>query len=574
MTVYCPPSPALETERPRLGEALVSLGLITEDDLERALARQATGPRARLGAVLQDMGLVTDADVAEALAAVHGLPLVDIDFLHVHGDIARLVPRETAQRLGVLVYAKRKGRLHVVAADPVDVVALDDIRMITGATSLSVSIATRSSIVSALAQVWAEQDDEDALRAFVDETTVDAVLAIDDGADDPATIRLVDRLLALAVRERASDLHIEPHRSGVLVRLRVDGVLREVLELPKSGHSALTARMKIVAELNVIERRVPQDGRARIRIPGGTVDARISTLPSMHGEKLVIRLLPSAARLPDLLGLGVSEEQKKVLLDVLSQPQGLVLITGPTGSGKTNTLYAALNDGVDRTRNVITLEDPVEIELPGATQVQIDERVGLDFARGLRASLRQDPDVILVGEVRDHETADLAVRAALTGHLVMSTLHTMDAASAMTRLTDMGVPAYLITSSLALVVSQRLVRVPCGSCSIPDAEAPAVLAELGVTDREGDWTRAVGCPACADTGYLGRTAVLEMLPVSATVRGALLSGASEDEVRRAGRRDGFASLLAAGIETARAGRTTLAEVLRAVPRELLTGTVE
>jgi type IV pilus assembly protein PilB len=331
--------------------------------------------------------------------------------------------------------------------------------------------------------------------------------------------------------------------------------------------------MKIVANLNVIERRVPQDGRARVRIPGGTVDARISTLPCLHGEKLVVRLLPSAARLPDLLGLGVSDEEKKLMLDVLASPQGLVLITGPTGSGKTNTLYAALNDGVDRTRNIITLEDPVEIELPGATQVQLDERAGLDFARGLRACLRQDPDVILVGEIRDHETADLAVRAALTGHLVMSTLHTLDAAAAMTRLTDMGVPPYLITSSLTLVVSQRLVRVPCDACSVPDVEAHVVLAELGVTDLHGDWTRAVGCPVCVDTGYLGRTAVLEMLPVSASIRTALLSGAGEDEVRRAARADGFASLLTAGVEAAREGRTTLAEVLRAVPRELLSGAV-
>ena len=507
---------------------------------------------------------MSESDVARALARMHGLPLADLATLEVDRAVARLLPRAVATRLGVLLHAGDATRLHAVVADPVDVVALDDVRTITGASSVVVSVAAKSLISAALDRVW-EARDEEALAAFIDENAAAELVVEDRDDDDAATIRLVDRLLLLAIHERASDIHIEPHRHGVSVRLRVDGILREVLELPRGGSAAVTARLKIISNLDVIERRRPQDGRARIAVPGGVVDARVSTLPTMHGEKVVIRLLPSAARLPDLGALGLDGRQRQLLLEVVNRPQGLILLTGPTGSGKTNTLYAALAEGVDRTRNVITLEDPVEIELQGISQVQVDDRSGLSFAQGLRSCLRQDPDVILVGEIRDQETADLAVRAALTGHLVMSTLHTLDAAAAVTRLVDMGVAPYLVTSSLALVVSQRLVRIPCIKCCVGDAEAPLTLRAMGHSDVAGDWVRSVGCPACAETGYSGRTAVLEMLPVTARVRTALLSGQPEDAVRLAARADGIPSLFDAGVAAARVSRTTLAEVLRAVP---------
>ena len=558
-----PPPPV----RPRLGEVLVELGLLTESDLERALARQGQGPRARIGAVLRDLDLVSEPDVARGLAVLHGLPLLDVEALEIDPDVARLVPRQVSQRLGILAYARDDRRLRVAVADPVDVVALDDLRQITGATSLTVGVAPRSSISAAVARLWAEVEDQDVLQAFVDETAPSALPTETDDVEDATTIRLVDRLLDVAVRERASDLHLEPHRSGVLVRLRVDGVLREVLELPSSGYAAVTARLKIIAGLDIIERRLPQDGRARIRVAGGLVDIRVSTLPALHGESIVVRLLPSASRLPDLRGLGLTDPQRTQLIEVMSRPQGLVLITGPTGSGKTNTLYAALSEGVDRTRNVMTLEDPVEIELPGITQVQIDDKAGMTFARALRACLRQDPDVLLVGEIRDQDTAELAVRAALTGHLVLATLHTLDAASALTRLADMGVAPYLVTSSLALVVSQRLVRVPCEVCAVPDDSASEVLRALGVDDVDGAWVRAVGCPSCSDTGYRGRTSVMEMLAVTEPLRAALLGGAGAERVRALAESAGHVTLFRSGIEKARAGRTTLAEVLRAVPRE-------
>jgi type IV pilus assembly protein PilB len=565
MTGFTGAHAVLASPRTRLGDTLVEMGLIGDAELSSALERQAAAPGQRLGVVLRDMGFITESDLARGLAQLHRLPIVDVDLLNVDRDAARLVPRAMAQRLAILAYRRTGDTLHVAIADPIDVVALDDVRAVSRGLNLEIGVATPSVISRALTQVWAEHDEADVLRAFIDETTVAVTTHTVEDDDDAVTIRLVDRLLSQAVRQRASDLHIEPRRDGVHVRLRIDGILREVMTVPRSGYAALTARLKIVADLDVIERRLPQDGRARIRLESGPVDVRVSTLPSMHGETVVVRVLPPAAGLPGMAGLGIDAHQREIMVDAVARPQGLILITGPTGSGKTNTLYATIAEGVDVARNAITLEDPVEIELPGLTQVQIDERSGLDFARGLRACLRQDPDVILVGEIRDRETAELAVRAALTGHLVLSTLHTVDSAAAVTRLTDMGIAPYLVTSSLVLVASQRLVRVPCRECSSTDPDAMAVLELLGVTDVGGTWLRAVGCTACANTGYHGRTAVVELMPITKAIRNGLLHGATEQEVRVNARDDGVASLHMVGLEKARRGETTLAEVLRVVP---------
>jgi type IV pilus assembly protein PilB len=511
------------------------------------------------------MGVISENDLTRGLATLHGLEVVEVELLTIDRDVARMVPRAMAQRLGILAYQRTGNTLRVAIADPVDVVALDDLRAISGRLSLDIAVAAPSAISQALTRAWAEHDEQDILSAYINETSVSVASPVQSDEDDSLTIQLVDRLLSQAVRQRASDLHIEPQRDGVRVRLRIDGILREVMNVPPSGYAALTARLKIVANLNVIERRLPQDGRARLSLAEGPVDVRVSTLPSMHGETIVVRILPPASRLPGMAGLGIDAEQRQILLDAIARPQGLILITGPTGSGKTNTLYGAIAEGVDVARNAITLEDPVEIELPGLTQVHIDDHSGLGFARGLRASLRQDPDVILVGEIRDQETAELAVRAALTGHLVLSTLHTMDASASITRLLDMGLARYLVTSSLALVASQRLVRVPCPECCLPDEDAGAVLDDLGIADHSGRWLRAVGCQLCANTGYDGRTAVVEILPITPAIRSILLAGGDEDQVRAAARLDGVASLHQAGVAKARTGGTTLAEVLRVVP---------
>ncbi|MFC6237461.1 GspE/PulE family protein [Longivirga aurantiaca] len=553
--------------RPRLGDVLVQLGLLDHHQVAAALeSRLASGGTRRLGRVVRELGLVDESDLARALAVQHVLPLIDLDPGNVDSAVARLIPRALAERHAVVAFARRGTRLAVAVADPVDVVALDDVRALTGVTGIDAHVAPESRIREALAIVWSQQVDTTLVADFLHEVTpVDVPVDDADPATDAATIRLVDRLLADAVRAGASDLHVEPSRDGVRVRMRVDGVLRETFLLPRTGSSAITARFKIIADLDVIERRLPQDGRALTRVEGERVDLRVSTLPSMHGETVVVRLLPASHRLPRLDALGLTGEQQRLLLDVVHRPQGLVLITGPTGSGKTNTLYAALSEGVDSSRNVITLEDPVEIELPGVTQVHIDERTGMTFGRGLRAALRQDPDVVLVGEIRDRETAELAVRAALTGHLVLSTLHTLDSASAVTRLLDMGVPGYLLTSSLALVLSQRLVRVPCPECAVRHDPDPFLLATLWVSDPVGGWLETVGCLACGGTGYRGRTAVLETLEVGPEVRRALLEGGDESSIRRAARLAGTRSMREQAVELARRGGTTLEEIVRAVP---------
>jgi len=556
--------------RARLGDVLVQLGLLDRHQVAAAVeARLATGGTRRLGRVVRDLGFIDEADLARALAVQHVMPLVDLDPASVDPVVARLVPRSVAERHALVAIARHGSRLSVAVADPVDVVALDDVRALTGITALDISVAQESKIREALRLVWTDRVDTDLVADFLHEVHVEGGPESDDvdPATDAATIRLVDRLLSDAVRAGASDLHVEPQRDGLRVRLRVDGVLRDALTLPRSGSSAIVARLKIIADLDVIERRLPQDGRALVRVDGDRVDLRVSTLPSLHGEKVVVRLLPAASALPTLDRLGLTERQQSLLLEAVSRPQGLILITGPTGSGKTNTLYAALSEGVHDDRNVVTLEDPVEIELRGVTQVHVDEKVGMTFGRGLRAVLRQDPDVILVGEVRDAETAELAVRAALTGHLVLTTLHTLDSASAASRLLDMGVPAYLVASSLSLVLSQRLVRVPCPECRARVEPDPYLLASLWVTDPRGDWVEAVGCLACGGTGYRGRTAVVETLEVGPELRHALLTDGGEEAVRAVARNSGVRSMRENAIELARRGGTTLDEVIRAVPSD-------
>lgn len=553
--------------RPRLGDVLVRLGMLDHHQVASALeARLATGGTRRLGKVLRDLDLIDENELARALAVQHVLPIIELDPESIDAGIARVIPRSLAERHVVVAFAWHGARLAVAVADPVDVVALDDVRAAMSPTGLDIHVAAESRIRAALHRVWTDRVDSALVQDFLTEVeTVEAPVENLDPATDAATIRLVDRILSDAVHAGASDLHVEPGRDGVRVRMRVDGVLRESLTLPRTGSSAITARFKIIADLDVIERRLPQDGRALTKVDGERVDLRVSTLPSLHGETVVIRILPASHRLPRLDALGLTSDQQRLLLDVVGRPQGLVLITGPTGSGKTNTLYAALSEGVDAERNVITLEDPVEIELPGVTQVHVDERTGMTFGLGLRAALRQDPDVVLVGEIRDRETAELAVRAALTGHLVLSTLHTLDASSAVTRLLDMGVPSYLVTSSLSLVLSQRLVRVPCSECAARVSPDPYLLASLWISSPVGSWVEATGCLSCGGTGYRGRTAVLETLEVGPEVRRTLLEGGDEAAVRRAARGAGVRSMREQAIELARRGGTTLEEIVRAVP---------
>ena len=553
-------------QRLRLGDALVAVGAITAAQLESALAQQSSsqGPRQRLGHLLFDQKLVDSMTLAQALSSVHQLPLIDLDVVEIDRVAARLVPRLLAERHGVLAVSWDGPRLRVAVADPLDVVALDDVRTLAGASGLDVFVSPEDQVRRHLSRLWSEFVDDQVVGKFLQEVEPQ-VRSADEGdqESDAAAIRMVDRLVAHGARLGASDIHVEPQQDGVRIRMRVDGVLREVMQLPLGAYSSIVARLKLISGLNVIERRVPQDGRTRVRVDSTPVDIRVSTLPSLRGEKVVLRLLPHSTNLPSLDELGLEADQSEALRRATRASQGLVLITGPTGSGKTNTLYASINDVVGVDRNVVTLEDPVEVELPGTTQVQIDDKLGMTFVKGLRAVLRQDPDVVLVGEIRDRETAELAIRAALTGHLVLSTLHTLDASSALTRLLDMGVPSYLVSSSLSLVIAQRLLRTPCVDCVRSEPLTAEVAQQLGI-DYRADLTVPVtmGCPRCANSGYRGRTGIFETLIVTPEVRTALLQGGGEDEMRVAARASGTLTLFQRGATAVTRGRTTVAEVLR------------
>jgi type IV pilus assembly protein PilB len=557
--------------RRRIGEVLVAQGLLTEEQLQRLLDSQkdieAGAPRKRLGQLVIDAAIATEKQVAEALATALGLDLVDLGRLVISPEHARLLPRAVAERSGVLVVDKADGRVTVATSDPTNVVALDDVKLYTRAQELIVVVATDSQVRDHLGRSWSLSEDSagmDTLFEQMSEDTQDEQVATD-AVDNAPIVRLVDVVLADAVRARASDIHIEPQAGELRIRYRVDGLLRDVMTVPRSAASAAVSRIKIVSGLDIAERRRPQDGRAKLTVDGMTVEARISTLPTLHGEKVVIRLLPRAENVPLLSKTGLQGSQMELLEAALSQSQGLILITGPTGSGKTNTLYSALQSVSTPERNIVTLEDPVEVQVKGITQVQINERQGMTFARGIRSVLRQDPDIVLVGEARDLETASLALEASLTGHLVLTTLHTNDAVSAITRLVEMGCESFLVASSLTLAIAQRLVRTPCPACTADYVVPPKTLALLGLTEHDlADATpkRGKGCADCGGTGYKGRMGVFECLPITASMRRVLLTTPTEAAIGAAARENGMQTLRASALAAAHRGETTYEEVLR------------
>jgi type IV pilus assembly protein PilB len=566
-----PEMTASRAVRRRLGEVLTDEQLITQEQLAHALnvQRDTDGPRRRLGQVVADLGYATEREVAEALAQHLGLEAVDLSRVVPAPDVVRLLPRAVADRTGVLVLDRHaSGGLVVATSDPTNVLALDDVRMYTRAAELFVVVAPATQIKDHLTRAWSLSEDTSGVSMVAEE--VDDGLPQDEPApvtttEDAPVVRLVNQVLADAARLRASDIHIEMQREGLRIRYRVDGLLRDVMTAPRRIGPSVVSRVKIMSGLDIAERRVPQDGRSRIVVDGQAIDTRVSTLPSLHGEKVVVRLLTRADAVPSLSSLGFEPDQLAAFGRALSVPQGLVLITGPTGSGKTNTLYAAIHETMTPEKNIVTLEDPVEVQLPGITQVQVNPRTGLTFEAGLRSILRQDPDIVLLGEVRDGQTAELALKASLTGHLVLTTLHTNSAVAALTRLVDMGVEPFLVASSLTAAVAQRLVRRPCATCAegyIPDDGTLALLG-LRIDDiLDATPLRGVGCPDCGGTGHRGRTAVYEVLEVDDDMRQVLMSSASESAVGAQARAVGMQTLRASALLKARRGETTFEEAVR------------
>ncbi len=592
----------------RLGDHLVDCGLIDSKTLAQAIEIQKVQKK-RLGRILRDMGAVDEQMIATALSKQLQIPLLNLKQLEIPDDIIALVPQELAEKYQLIPVRKVQRELLVAMADPVDMNGSDDLNFFTGLT-IQIAVASEADVRRAIAKYYAKskrgsgsgstsmEDLEKELALEPPTSDLGSVLSSLDAAgedlqvisgaeadpdgdvkdprallnlaDNPPIVRLSNAILTDAISLRASDVHIEAQDTSVLVRYRIDGMMREMARIDRRLHASLVSRIKILAHMDISERRKPQDGRYRIRFKNRNYDLRVSTMPTLHGEKVALRILDQSAAIRDLKELDLSEADLDHFEKAVSAPQGIILLTGPTGSGKSSTIYAMLNRLKSPTVNIVTVEDPIEYQIHGINQVQMNPKAGITFATGLRAILRQDPDIVMVGEIRDEETATIAFQAAQTGHLVLSTLHTNDAPSAVTRLIDLGVPAFLIASSLTAVVGQRLVRRLCQQCKTPDPLSSQILERLPAyvvgPDRKVLW-KGTGCDACQNTGYSGRLGIFEVLTIPSALRDIITPGVTISALKRAAEAEGFKPMILDGIEKALQGLTTVDEVLRVAPPE-------
>jgi general secretion pathway protein E len=574
--------PAYLCGRP-LGEILRATTGLTEDKLQEALQLQVE-KGGRLGEILVGMKAVGEEDVAKALGLQLDMPYLARIFLEeVDAGLIKRVPINFAKQAKILPLSVDGDAVALAVADPLDTTVLDHARMLLG-MNVSPRIALASSIVDAINSVYDRATNE--AEQLVDElesTDLDSLAheldepkdILDAEGDEAPIIRLINSVLFRAAKERASDIHIEPMERELLVRFRVDGVLQEIIKPPKRYQNAIVGRVKIMGQLNIAEKRLPQDGRIRIKLAGRDIDIRLSTIPTTYGERIVMRLLDKNTTLLDLTELGMDARMLEQMEHVIRRPHGIVLVTGPTGSGKTTTLYGALSRINTPDLNILTVEDPVEYQLKGIGQMAISPKIGLSFAQGLRAFLRQDPDVIMVGEIRDKETAEIAIQASLTGHLVFSTVHTNDAASAVTRLVDMGVEPFLVASSLTGILAQRLVRRVCPDCRVQYTPTEEEVRELGMTRTEfiarhgvEKIYKATGCPSCSQNGYRGRTGIYELLLVDDSIRQLALKNVDSSTIKKAAISHGMRTLLDDGARKIAMGETTIAEVLSITQEDL------
>jgi general secretion pathway protein E len=576
------PAPSLFAGRP-LGEILVAVAKLDAAILAEALRAQGSEEKGRIGEILIQRKAITEEDVARALAAQLDLPFASrISVEQVDVELARAMPINFAKQARILPLRRDGASVVVAVADPLDTTALDHARMLVG-TSLLPVVASAGAIVDAINAVYdralneAEQlvgemeaqDDLDSVAHQLEEPQ--DLLEADDEAP---IIRLVNSLLFRAAKERASDIHIEPMERDLIVRFRIDGVLQEVIKPPKRYQNSIVSRVKVMGQLNIAEKRLPQDGRIRIKLAGRDIDIRLSTIPNVHGERIVMRLLDKTSTLLDLTEIGMDKHILTQIEAVIRRSHGIILVTGPTGSGKTTTLYAALSMINTPDLNILTVEDPVEYQLQGISQMAINPKIGLTFAAGLRSFLRQDPDVIMVGEIRDRDTAEIAIQASLTGHLVFSTVHTNDSSGAVTRLVDMGVEPFLVASSLTAVLAQRLVRRLCSVCRAAHTPSAEELAEIGMTPEQvlkagsPPVYRAVGCPSCGQTGYRGRTGIYEFLPVDDDIRMLAIKNVDSNTIKKQAVKRGMTTLLDDGARKVLAGETTIAEVLSVTQEDM------
>jgi len=563
-----------------IGELLLEKGLVTEEQLLKGLELQKE-KESRLGELLCQLKAVSEEDCLRTLSEQLEVPFEpNLERLTLDPELIKHVPINFAKQYELVPIAREGERVKVATSDPLNYFPLQDLGRLLGA-EVDPVLASGRSIIAAINRVYdrasstaegvmgdLEKDvsDLDALTHGLEEPE-----DLLDVSDEAPIIRLVNSLLFQAVKERASDIHIEPYEKELMVRFRIDGVLYEVIRPPKRYQNSIASRVKIMGGLNIAEKRLPQDGRIRIKIAGKDIDIRLSTLPIAHGERIVMRLLDRESVMLDLEQLGFSKGNLEAMNGLIHLTHGIILVTGPTGSGKTTTLYASLQKINSPDKNIITIEDPVEYQLEGVGQIQVNPKIQLTFANGLRSIVRQDPDVILVGEIRDRETAEIAVQASLTGHLVFSTLHTNDSAGAIARLVDMGVEPFLISSSLLAIMAQRLVRKLCPECRTPDRPSPEFLKELGMeeTAKGATFYKAAGCPKCLNTGFAGRSAIYELLPVNDEIRELINRNADSTEIKRKARSQGMLTLREDAALKALAGLTSLSEIVRVTQEDIL-----
>ena len=549
----------------RLGKVLMQAGVATQEQIDEALA-DADSPS--LAAALVAKGVATDSQIAQAVAEQMGLPFVDLAMYEIDPNAATMLASDLAKRYNVLPIAIQDERLVVAMSDPANIFAIDDLRIVTG-YEIQPVVSAEIDLIHAIERFGAMQQNVDEMVGDLAEAvTVRGGVDEEEEATDSAPVaRLMNGIITEAIRQGAGDIYIEPQEHDVRIRYRIDGVCSEVVRSPKKVHRQLISRLKISAGLDIAERRVPQDGRFGVVLDGHAVDFRVAILPTVQGEMSVIRLLRRDSIMMSLKDLGFLEQPLSRLLEALSKPYGSILVTGPTGSGKSTTLYAAINETNDPTTNLITVEDPVEYRLEGLSQVQVNERAGLTFAAALRSILRQDPDTVMIGEIRDKETATIAIEAALTGHLVLSTLHTNDAPSAITRLTEMGIEPFLSASAINCVLAQRLARRLCPECKESYTPTQDALDRIGFPYEEGNLPklyRARGCKKCNNLGYKGRMGIHEVLTMSEELERIAVNHGSSDELMRQAVSEGMETLRDDGFAKVGLGYTSLEEIMRVV----------
>ncbi|PKN11631.1 MAG: type II secretion system protein GspE [Deltaproteobacteria bacterium HGW-Deltaproteobacteria-4] len=556
-----------------LGEILVAAGDLSASVRDIALSQQQAKPGRRLGDLLLTQKSVTPLQLARALACQSGLPLLEtIPPETSLADLGNRLSLAYLKDLRIFPLGRQEDGLHVAVADPYDSRPRNDLAILTGERILPV-VAPADEILRAINRDFERRSEGakemvEEIAAGDNDSRAPEPEDLLDVSDEAPVIRFVNSLITQGYKERASDIHIEPFETELIVRYRIDGILYEALRPPHKSHAAIVSRIKIMAALNIAEKRLPQDGRFRVRIAGKDVDVRVSTLPTAFGERVVLRLLDHGSQVLQLEDIGLEADLLRQLDAMIRKSHGIFLVTGPTGSGKTTTLYAALTRLNNREKNIITVEDPIEYQLPGVGQIQVNAKIDLTFANGLRSILRQDPDIIMVGEIRDAETAEIAVQSALTGHMVFSTLHTNDAAGALTRLVEMGIEPFLAASSIVGIIAQRLVRQICPHCRESYHPSPNLLADAGLPNDGALYYRGRGCERCMGLGYRGRSGIYELLPVEEETRELLLARKDAATIKAAAQRKGMKSLRDAGLAKAAAGETTLEEVLRVTQEEV------